>query len=102
MATVTDIGRLIESSPEIRGGRPCIAGTGVSVHRIAVWSKLGFSPEQIVDQFDHLNLAQVHAALTYYHANRAQIDAEIADDDKAADEIYQQQGRKPSRPALTH
>ena len=99
MAMVSDIGSLIETLPEIRGGRPCIAGTGVSVHRIAIWSTLGFSPEQIVDQIDHLNLAQVHAALTYYHANRAQIDAEITDDDKTADELYQRHGRKPSLPA---
>jgi len=37
----------ITRSPEIRGGRPRIAGTGVTVRRIAVWYKSGLSPEEI-------------------------------------------------------
>jgi uncharacterized protein (DUF433 family) len=94
MATVTDIGTFIESTPEIRDGRPCIAGTGVTVHRIAIWSLQGFNPEQIVEQIDHLDLAQVHAALTYYHANREQIDSEIEADSRTADMLYEQHGRK--------
>ena len=32
--TITDIGTLITHSPEVRDGRPCIAGTGVTVQRI--------------------------------------------------------------------
>ena len=43
-ATVVDIGTLITRGPEIRGGRPCIAGTGVIVQRIVGWYKLGLSP----------------------------------------------------------
>ena len=76
MATVIDIGSLIARHPGIRGGRPCIAGTGVSVRRIAQWHNLGLIPEEIARKFGHLSLAQVHAALAYYHANRAAIDAE--------------------------
>jgi uncharacterized protein (DUF433 family) len=49
MATVTDIGTLITRSPGIRDGRPCVAGTGVSVLRIAGWYKMGLSPEEIAD-----------------------------------------------------
>ena len=63
MATVTEIGSLISRDPEIRRGRPCIAGTGVSVRRIAVWHNMGYTPEEIVSNFGHLSLAQVHAAL---------------------------------------
>ncbi|MEX2170184.1 MAG: DUF433 domain-containing protein [Pirellulales bacterium] len=96
MAMISDIGTLIKTLPEIRGGRPCIAGTGVSVHRIAIWYKMGLSPEEIVDRIGHLSLAQVHAALTYYHANQAQIEAEIAQDDRDADEAYEESRRTPS------
>jgi len=39
MSSAIDIGTLIERSPEIRNGRPCIAGTGVTVRRIAGWLK---------------------------------------------------------------
>ena len=85
METVVDIGSLIIRSPEIRGGRPRIAGTGVTVRRIVGWYKLGLSPEEIVDRVGHLSLAQVHAALTYYHANRDEIETDIVADEAEAD-----------------
>jgi len=77
MATTMDIGVLIERSPDIHGGRPHIAGTGVSVGRVAGWYKLGWSPEEIADRIGHLSLAQVYAALAYYHANQTQMEAEL-------------------------
>ncbi len=40
---VTDMGTLITRSPEIRGGRPRIAGTAVTVRRIVGWYKLALS-----------------------------------------------------------
>ena len=39
---------------QIRGGRPCIAGTGVSVRRIAQWHNMGLIPQEIVRKFGHL------------------------------------------------
>lgn len=88
MATTTvDIGTLIVRSPEIRGGRPRIASTGVTVQRIVGWYKLGLSPEEIAQEFGHLTLAQVHAALAYYHANREEIESAIAEDEAAGDAV---------------
>lgn len=87
MATVTDIGTLIVRSPEIRGGRPRIAETGVTVRRIVGWYKLGLTPEEIADRIGHLSLAQVHAALAYYHANREEIETDIAAEDIEADHL---------------
>ena len=87
MATLTDIGTLITQTPGICGGRPRIAGTGVSVRRVAGWYKMGGSPEEIADQYGHLNLAQVHAALAYYHANRNEIDAELAEEEAEYDRL---------------
>ena len=86
----TNIGSLIVCNPEVRHGRPCIAGTGITVHRIAVWYKLGHGPEEIARRYGHLTEAQVHAALAYYHANREEIEAELADDEAAADRIEQE------------
>ena len=71
MAGTNDIGTLIVRTPEIRGGRPRIAGTGVTVRRVVGWYKLGLSPEEIGDRIVHLSPAQVYAALAYYHANIA-------------------------------
>jgi uncharacterized protein (DUF433 family) len=78
MQTMVDIGTFIVDSPEIRGGRPRIAGTGVTVQRVVGWYKLGLTPEEIADEIGHLSLAQVYAALAYYHANRGEIEAAMA------------------------
>ena len=88
MPTVVDIGSLIERSPEIRKGRPCIAGTGVTVRRIAGWYNLGLTPEEIAAKMEHLTLAQIHAALAYYHANREEIDNDIAAEDALTEAIF--------------
>jgi len=99
MTGVVDIGSMIERSPSIRGGRPCIAGTGVSVRRIAQWHNFGLTPEEIAAKFGHLSLAQVHAALAYYHANRAEIDDDLAAEDAAAIELERQYGGSPGPPS---
>jgi len=87
VAAIVDIGTLIERSPEIRKGRPCIAGTGVTVRRIAGWHNLGLTPEEIAARIEHLTLAQIHAALAYYHSNRDEIDSDIANEEAVAEEI---------------
>lgn len=87
MGTTVDIGSLIVSSPEIRNGRPRIAGTGVTVRRIVGWSRLGQTPEEITRTIPHLTLAQVHAALAYYYSNRDVIEADIAAEEEEADRL---------------
>jgi uncharacterized protein (DUF433 family) len=82
-----DIGTLITHTSDVRGGRPRIAGTGVTVQRIVGWYKLGLSPEEISNRIGHLTLAQVHAALAYYHANQIQIEADITAEELEADRL---------------
>jgi uncharacterized protein (DUF433 family) len=101
MTTITfvDIGTLITRTPDVRGGRPRVAGTGVTVRRIVGWYKLGLSAEEIASRIGHLTLAQVHAALAYYHANQDEIEADIAAEEAEADRLeqehYQDAGAKP-------
>ncbi|MBE9095010.1 DUF433 domain-containing protein [Tychonema sp. LEGE 07203] len=78
MTTAVDIGTLIVSTPGTCGGRPRIAGTRMSVQSIAIDYKAGMTPEKIAEEFPHLTLAQIYAALAYYYANQNQIDADIA------------------------
>ena len=78
MTTAIEIGTLIVRTPGTCGGRPRIAGTRITVENIAIDFNAGMSPQQIIDERPHLTLAQVYAALTYYYANKKQIDAEIA------------------------
>jgi len=54
------------------------------------WYKLGLSPEEIADRTGHVSLAQVYAALTYYHANRAEIEADIATEEAEAARLEQE------------
>ena len=84
-----DIGQMIVMTPDIRRGRPRIAGTGVMVQSIVGLFKLGLSPEEIADEFGHLSLAQVYAGLTYYHANREQLEAAIAADQLESEMLEQ-------------
>lgn len=74
------IDSLIENNQELRGGRPIIAGTSTTVRSIVGLYKLGYSAEEIAVQLIHLNLAQIYAALTYYHLNSVEIEADIEAD----------------------
>ncbi|MBM4296454.1 MAG: DUF433 domain-containing protein [Deltaproteobacteria bacterium] len=87
MHKATDIGSMIVQTPDIRGGRARIAGTGLTVRRVVEWYKLGFSPEEIAHEIGHLSLANVFAALAYYHANVEEIEADLANEKNAAEQL---------------
>jgi len=93
MAAVTDIGTIITQTPGIHGGRPHIAGTGVTVQRIVVWYKSGLTPEEIAERIGHLTLAQVYGALTYYHANRDAIEMDIEAEDTEYEKLEREHYR---------
>jgi uncharacterized protein (DUF433 family) len=76
-AIFIDIGTLITRTPGLHGGCPHIVGKGVTVRRIVTWYKRGLNAEEIGDRIGHLTLAEVYAALTYYHANTEEIEADL-------------------------
>jgi len=78
---------MLASIPDICGGRIRIDGTRITVHRIATLYKQGQSAEEVAQTYPHLSLGQVYAALAYYHANRAEIDSELAATDAHYDEL---------------
>ena len=90
-----EVSSLLTCSPELRHGRVCVAGTGITVHRVAILTNLGHSPEDIVRKYKHLTLAGVHAALAHYHANRAEVEAEIASDEAEAARLEAEFARRP-------
>jgi uncharacterized protein (DUF433 family) len=90
-----ELDSLLTHSPEVRHDRVRIAGTGITVHRVALLSNLGHSPEEIVRKYKHLTLAGVHAALAYYHANRERVEAEIASDREEAVRLEAEFARAP-------
>ena len=73
---------LIVKDPNLRSGRPVVAGTGTTVRAIAIMYKQGLTAEEITGELP-LTLAQVYAALTYYHLHTGEIEADIrADSEK--------------------
>lgn len=59
--------------------RPWVKGTQVKVIEVILdHIAYGWSPEEIAYQHGKLlNLAQIHAALSYYYDNKLEMDAEI-------------------------
>ena len=82
-----DIGTLITTHPGIHNGCPIVAGTGVTVRRITIDYKMGMSAEEIAQEIPHLTLAQVYAALAYYHANKDALEADIAAQEAEAERL---------------
>jgi uncharacterized protein (DUF433 family) len=97
MTTAVEIGNLIDRDPAVRSGRPKIAGTGVTVMRVAAWYKLGLSPDEIAAQYGHISLAQVHAALAYYHANQDEIEGDLAEEEAFAESIGRDSTPEPNK-----
>ena len=81
---------MLAQSPDVCGGRIRIDGTRITVHRIAVLYKQGQSPEEVIQTYPHLSLAQVYSALAYYHANRAEVEEELATTDGQYEELKRQ------------
>lgn len=76
MDTVLAI-ELIVTNPEVRGGRPVIAGTGITVEDVAIAMIYHQQDADGIAEWYNLNLAQVYAALTYYYQHQVEIDANM-------------------------
>jgi len=81
---------LIESTPGVCGGRPCIAGTRVPVHRVAGYYRLGYSPEEILEFLTSLSLPQIYAALAHALANPEETEQSLRDEEVAIDHLTSQ------------
>jgi uncharacterized protein (DUF433 family) len=91
--------------PGYCGGKPHLLGHRIKVQHIAIWhERMGMSPEEIIANHEGLSLSAVYAALAYYHAHRAEIDADIAADEQFIAEMKAKSGPVPLRqtPAQSH
>ena len=85
----------IESTPGVCGGKPRIAGHRIRVEDVVVlheWQ--GLSPDEIVARFQQITLADVYAALAYYHDHREEIRESMRQDAVFADAM---RAKTPSR-----
>ena len=78
----------IEKTPGVCGGRACIAGHRVRVMDIVAWhEKRGYCPDEIVEMFPGITLADVYAALAYYFDHRQEIEDDFKDSDQWAERL---------------
>lgn len=77
----------IEITPNIMGGKPRIAGHRITVQDVAIrHNGLGYPAEQIASDYN-LGLADVYAALAYYHDHKEDIDKSIKEGEKLVEEM---------------
>jgi uncharacterized protein (DUF433 family) len=60
------------------GGKPYIAGKGITVQHIAALHNLGWTVQDFIEEFE-LTAGQVYAALSYYADHKDEIDQAIRD-----------------------
>ena len=91
----------IVSTPSTCGGQPRIAGTRIKVKHVFTWvERMGMTPAQVVAEYPHLTMAQVHAALAYYWSHESEIQKDIENEDKLIAELKTQAGKSPLQERL--
>src|SRR6266705_828023 len=71
---------------ELEHGALRVAGTRISFETVIEAYKEGATPEQIVDAFQPLRLADVYTLIGYYLDHKAEVDAYLQDVEHEAEE----------------
>ncbi len=75
-----ELADMIVKTPGTCGGRARIAGTRIKVEHVYNWvERQGMTPAEVVKEYPHLTMAQVHAALAYYWSHQDEIERDIAE-----------------------
>lgn len=84
----------IETTPDVAGGKPRIAGHRITVQNVVIWhERLGLSADEIAGEYN-LTLADVYAALAYYFDHRQEIDRMIQEDQSFVESLRKAQSSK--------
>ncbi len=80
----------VVSTPNVCGGKPCIAGTRIRVQDVYVWHELqGLSADEMVSRFPHLTMADVYAALSYYWDHRDEMQRQLREETEFVEQMRQ-------------
>jgi uncharacterized protein (DUF433 family) len=72
------LAEVIVKTPGVCSGQPRIAGTRIKVKHVYIWvEQMGMTPAQVVADYPHLTMAQVHTALAYYWSHPDEIQRDI-------------------------
>ena len=78
----------IDCTPGVCGGKPCIAGHRIRVQDVYVCHELkGLSPDEILQIYPSITLADVHAALAYYWDHKEEIQRQMKEDQEFVDSL---------------
>jgi uncharacterized protein (DUF433 family) len=72
-----EIGQLIVKTPGTCGGRARLSGKRIPVSSIYRWFLRGCQPEDILEKFEGVMLAEIYAAISYALSNLEEITGEI-------------------------
>lgn len=88
-----EIGHFIVQTLDTCGGRARLAGRRIPVSSVYRWFLSGLAPEDILEKYDGVTLAEIYAAVTYALANRGDIAAEIDREDRIEAEAREHSGQ---------
>ena len=83
-----------------RGGsgdwRPVIRGTAIHVKAIVSWVKFGETPKSVAGNYD-LDIKQVQEAQAFYQAHKAEIDADLKEEEDLEEQHKKEMKRSRAR-----
>jgi uncharacterized protein (DUF433 family) len=79
---LVEIGELIVKTPGTCRGRARLAGKRIPVSSIYRWFVQGCAPEDILEKYEGVALAEIYAAISYALANLEEITTEIESEDR--------------------
>lgn len=71
----------ISHTPGVCGGRACIRNTRIPVWTIVEAKRIGLTDLELLKNFQGLTAEDITNAMRYYEGHKAEIDADIADQD---------------------
>src|SRR5262245_34248898 len=91
---LASIDQYVVSNPDIKGGRPALAGTRISIADLVIMHlRMRQSLDEIAATYD-LPLAAVRAGMAYYYDHRDEID-QCIEEDHAFAEAFRQNNPSP-------
>jgi uncharacterized protein (DUF433 family) len=75
-----------------------LIGSRIKVMHLVMAQQMNIlSAEQLCQEYPHLSPAQVYAALSYYHANKAVVDLQIKESRQMSDEMRSKHPNRHTR-----
>mgnify|MGYP003393360989 FL=1 len=81
----------ISIDPKISGGQPVVSGACMKVMDIAIkYELMGMSADEIISEYPHLKLEQIHDALSYCYEHKEVFDKKYRDDQSFLTQLKKQ------------